>query len=195
MCGHFFGVIGVEQAPGFILLLAGVTEAAALAAVSGTGSNGWPVSLEKMEQTEATYGKRATFRNLQIRHRAQRNVFTCEELSSSAACDEVERDSSDWPRDAALPRPFSNLPLPLLWGGEASESLTAPPPPPPPSSSSSTSREHTMVNFATLHTGNRCYTHFTLEVFWWRVSVLATVNSTIGAEENSFHVLQKQMAW
>lgn len=40
VCSHFFGVIGVEQAPGFILLLAGVTEAAALAAVSGTGSDG-----------------------------------------------------------------------------------------------------------------------------------------------------------
>lgn len=123
-----------------------------------------------MEQTEATYDKRATFSNLQIRHQAQRNVFTCEELSSSAACDEVERDSSDWPRDATLPRPFSNLPLPLLWGGEASELLTAPPPP-PPSSSSSTSWEFIMVNFTTLHTQETGATH-TLP---WRSSADASL--------------------
>ena len=68
------------------------------------------------------------------------NVFTWEEVSSSAACDEVERDSSDWPRGATFALPFSNLPLPLLWGGDASESLATPP-------SSSTSRKSNMMNF------------------------------------------------
>lgn len=35
--------------------------------------------------------------------------------------------SSDWPRDPALALPFSNLPLPLLCGGDESESsATAP---------------------------------------------------------------------
>lgn len=53
--------------------------------------------------------------------------LTWEELSSSAACEEVERESSDWPRDPTLVLPFSNLPLPLLCGGDESESLATPP--------------------------------------------------------------------
>lgn len=53
--------------------------------------------------------------------------LTWEELSSSAACEEVERVSSDWPRDPALARPFSNLPLPRLCGGDDSDSLATAP--------------------------------------------------------------------
>lgn len=53
---------------------------------------------------------------------------TFEELSvSSMPCDEVERASSDWPRDTPLIRLFSNLPRPLLRGGDESESLAATP--------------------------------------------------------------------
>lgn len=53
--------------------------------------------------------------------------LTWEDLSSSAACEEVERVSSDWPRDPTLPLTFSNLPLPLLCGGDESESLATAP--------------------------------------------------------------------
>ena len=52
--------------------------------------------------------------------------LTCDELSSSTPCEEVERVSSDCPRDPALCRPFSNLPRPLPRGGEESESLATP---------------------------------------------------------------------
>lgn len=52
--------------------------------------------------------------------------LTWEELSSSAACEDVERVSSDWPRDPTLALTFSNLPLPLLCGGDESESLATP---------------------------------------------------------------------
>lgn len=57
MRGHFFGVVGVKHAPSFILFLAGMTEATALATVPGASSNRGPVSLEKMEQKEAAYNK------------------------------------------------------------------------------------------------------------------------------------------
>lgn len=57
MRGHFFGVVSVKHAPGFILFLAGMTEATALATVPGASSNRGPVSLEKMEQKEAAYNK------------------------------------------------------------------------------------------------------------------------------------------
>lgn len=60
--------------------------------------------------------------------------LTWDELSSSAACEDVERDSSDWPRDPALDLVFSNRPLPLLCGGDESESLATP-------SASSTTRK------------------------------------------------------
>ena len=55
------------------------------------------------------------------------NTLTWEELSSSAACEEVERVSSDWPRDPLLALAFSNRPLPLLCGGDESESFATPP--------------------------------------------------------------------
>lgn len=54
------------------------------------------------------------------------HCLTWEELSSSAACEDVERVSSTWPRDPTLVLPFSNLPLPLLCGGDESESLGTP---------------------------------------------------------------------
>lgn len=52
------------------------------------------------------------------------DALTCEELSSSAACD--ERKASDWLRDETLHRALSNLPRPRLWGGDVSESLATP---------------------------------------------------------------------
>lgn len=50
MSSHFFGVIGVKHAPRFILFLASVTEAAALAAISRAGPKRWPVPLEHTKQ-------------------------------------------------------------------------------------------------------------------------------------------------
>lgn len=47
VCRHFFGVIGVKHAPCFILFLSGMTEAAALAAVSRAGPKRRPVPLER----------------------------------------------------------------------------------------------------------------------------------------------------
>ncbi|TNN51842.1 hypothetical protein EYF80_037938 [Liparis tanakae] len=83
--------------PRLVLFLASVTEATALAAVAHAGPESPHTSL------------------------------TWEELSSSAACEDVERVSSDWPRDPTLARLFSNLPLPLLCGGDESDSqATAP---------------------------------------------------------------------
>lgn len=109
------------------------------------------------------------------------NVFTWEELSSSAACDEAERDSSDWPRDATLPLPFSNLPLPLLWGGDASESLATPP-------SSSMLGKFNMMNFLVIQSSpskqdavNREKVA-TLKIFWRSVPVFSTINSAKGNE-------------
>lgn len=57
MRGHFFGVVSVKHAPSFILFLAGMTKATALATVPGASSNRGPVSLEKTEQKEAAYSK------------------------------------------------------------------------------------------------------------------------------------------
>ncbi len=46
---------------------------------------------------------------------------------SSLPCDEVDRVSSDCPRDTPLILLFSKRPLPLLLGGDESESLAATP--------------------------------------------------------------------
>lgn len=43
--GHLFAVVGVQHAPRLVLLVAGVAEATALAAVPGAGSDGRPVPL------------------------------------------------------------------------------------------------------------------------------------------------------
>lgn len=130
MCSHFFGVIGMKHAPCFILFLTSVTKATALAAISWADPKRWPVPLEHTEQhskTEATCGQQTIQVHFTDCIREQTCCLTWEELSSSATCEEVERLSSEWPRDPTLALPFSNLPLPLLCGGDESESLATAP--------------------------------------------------------------------
>lgn len=130
VCSHFLGIISMKHAPRFILFVASVTKATALATITRAGPERWPIPLEHMEQHSkkaATCSEQTIQVNFTDYIREQTCDLTWEELSSSATCDEVERESSDWPRDLTLPLPFSNRPLPLLCGGDESESLATPP--------------------------------------------------------------------
>lgn len=96
---------------------------------AGLRPRGWPAEASGPAATTQRHGE-ATVNN-RARPGAARSTFpgdtrTCEELSSSAACDEAERKASDWPREETLQRAFSNLPRPRLCGGDVSESLATP---------------------------------------------------------------------
>lgn len=123
MRSHFLGVVGVQHPSGFVLLVSCVAEAAALASVPGAGPQRRAVPLQRHSDTGR---RRSTTEPGATRSMFPTGTRTCEELSSSAACDEAERKASDWLREETLQRAFSNLPRPRLCGGDVSESLATP---------------------------------------------------------------------